>query len=235
LQLGSPGEHQLNVLPRHVMGTTSQLHYHPFRFIGFKKQAYICKRPANRSADCLPDCGSNFFVDFGFMRVSANDYKWPNKATDRIVLSYDGFSAYFAIVDGASRRVWCFLAALKEPPLHILCAFMSKFGCGNGMIRSDQGGKLAQSDAFCMMMLDEFGYVVKPTGADSPSQNGGAKIYNGTLAEKSALSSTAQDCPHSSGPLPSSTQCTFTTGWHTLLLARLRTKVGMAASLASRI
>jgi hypothetical protein len=33
-------------------------------------------------------------------------------------------------------------------------------------------------------MLEEFNYVVKPTGADSPSQNGGAEIYNNTLAMK---------------------------------------------------
>jgi hypothetical protein len=33
-------------------------------------------------------------------------------------------------------------------------------------------------------MLNGFGYAVKPTGADSPSQNGGIKIYNGTLAVK---------------------------------------------------
>ena len=33
-------------------------------------------------------------------------------------------------------------------------------------------------------MMDEFAYTVEPTGADSPSQNGGAKIYNGTLAVK---------------------------------------------------
>jgi hypothetical protein len=33
-------------------------------------------------------------------------------------------------------------------------------------------------------MLKEFGYVVKPTGSDSPSRNGGAKIYIGTLAVK---------------------------------------------------
>ncbi len=33
-------------------------------------------------------------------------------------------------------------------------------------------------------MLTEFGYVIEPTGADSPSQNGGAEIYNNTLAVK---------------------------------------------------
>ncbi len=180
LQLGSPNKHQLNVLPQHVMGTPSQFHYHPFWFIDFKEQAYIRTQPANCSADRLPDCGSIFFVDFGFMCASADDYKQPNKATDCIVLSYNGFSVYLAFVDGASRHV----TALKEPLLHILCTFMSKFGCGNGMIRLNQGSELAQSGAFCTMMLDEFSYVVEPTSADSTSQNGGAKIYNGTLAVK---------------------------------------------------
>jgi hypothetical protein len=82
-------------------------------------------------------------MDFGFMRASAEDYKWPNKATDRIVHSYDGFSAYLLVIDGASRWVWVFLTATKEPPLKILHAFMSKFGRGNGLICTDQGGKLA--------------------------------------------------------------------------------------------
>ncbi len=31
-------------------------------------------------------------------------------------------------------------------------------------------------------MLDDFGYIVEPTGANSPSQNGSAEIYNGTMA-----------------------------------------------------
>ncbi len=33
-------------------------------------------------------------------------------------------------------------------------------------------------------MLGEFDYVVVPTGADSPPQNGSVKIYNNTLAVK---------------------------------------------------
>ncbi len=33
-------------------------------------------------------------------------------------------------------------------------------------------------------MINEFNYIVEPTGSDSPSQNGGAEIYNGTLAVK---------------------------------------------------
>jgi len=81
------------------------LHSHPFRYADFKEQAYIRKQPANKSADCLEECGSEFFMDFGFMRASNEDYKRPNKMSDRVILSYDGYSSYLLIVDRASRRV----------------------------------------------------------------------------------------------------------------------------------
>jgi hypothetical protein len=123
-------------------------------------------------------------MDFGFIQSSADNYKHPNKQTNQVVLSYDGHSTYLLIVDSASRHVWCFLTKSKEPPLAILRAFMFKYGTGNGLIRMDQGGKLAWSKAFCDTMLQDYGYVVEPTGADSPSQNGGVEIYNNTLAVK---------------------------------------------------
>jgi hypothetical protein len=123
-------------------------------------------------------------MDFAFMRASTSDYKRPNKHTDRIVTSYDGYSSHLVIVDSASRRVWAFLTKSKEPPLDILSAFMKKFGIGNGVVRTDQGGELARSAAYRELMLNTFGYVVEPTGADNPSQNGGAEIYNNTLAVK---------------------------------------------------
>jgi hypothetical protein len=50
LRFGSPGEHQLDVLPDHVDGTPSRFEYHPFRHIDFKEQAYIRKQPAGKTA-----------------------------------------------------------------------------------------------------------------------------------------------------------------------------------------
>jgi hypothetical protein len=41
LRFGSPGEHQLDVLPQHVIGTPPVFEYHPFRSIDFKEQAYM--------------------------------------------------------------------------------------------------------------------------------------------------------------------------------------------------
>jgi hypothetical protein len=61
---------------------------------------------------------------------------------------------------------------------------MKKFGIGNGVVRTDQGGELAHSTAYRELMLNTFGYVVESTGANSPSQNGGAEIYNKRLAVK---------------------------------------------------
>ncbi len=72
----------------------------------------------------------------------------------------------------------------KEPPLDILQSFMTKFGIGNGVVRTDQGGELACSASFRDTMLRNFNYVVEPTGADSPPQNGGAEIYNNMLVVK---------------------------------------------------
>ncbi len=103
------------------------------------------------------------------MRTLVEDYKCPKKKTDCIVLSYDGHSAYFVIINIASCRVWTFLTSSKDPPLHILTAFMKKFGQNSGMIRMDQGGELARGDKFGALMLKEFGYDVKPTGSDRPS------------------------------------------------------------------
>jgi hypothetical protein len=133
LRFGSPGERQLDLLPQHVLGTPPIFEYHPFRSIDFKEQAYIKKQAAKRTAERIPLCGAEFFMDFGFIRSSTEDYKWPNTTTDWVVLSYDGHSAYLLIVDGASRYVWCFLTKLKDPPIAIIRAFMPKYGIGLGV------------------------------------------------------------------------------------------------------
>jgi hypothetical protein len=184
LRFGSPGEGQMGVLPRHVDGTPPVFEYHPFWFIDFKEQAYIRQQPAQRTAKRLDGCSSKFFMDFGFMRASKDDYKRPNKSGNRIVFSYDGYCAYLLIVHGASQRVWAFLTKSNEPPIALLCAFMTKFSHPNGIIRTDQGGELVQSKKFQTTMLKEFAYIVEPSGVGSPSQNGGAEIYNNTLAVK---------------------------------------------------
>ena len=118
-------------------------------------------------------------MDFGFMRASTSDYSRRDRAKDRVVFSYDGFSSYLLIVDEASRYVWVFLTASKSPPIDIVKEFLTQHGHKDGgCIRTDQGGELARSSAFQDMLLRDFHYTLEPTGADSPSQNGAVEIYN---------------------------------------------------------
>jgi hypothetical protein len=76
-----------------------------------------------------------------------------------------------------------FLTSTKEPPLDIVDAFLSRFGHAHGgSICTDQGGKLARLLALSDLVLRTHNYVLEPTGADSPSQNGSVEIYNDKLA-----------------------------------------------------
>jgi hypothetical protein len=121
-------------------------------------------------------------MDFGFMRASTSNFLKPNKKDDRVVLSYDGFLSYLLIINEASRFVWVFLMSTKELPLDIVDAFLSRFGHAHGRsIRTDQGGELARSLALSDLVLRTHTYVLEPTGANSPSQNGSVKIYNNKL------------------------------------------------------
>ena len=183
LRLGSPGVHQLDALPGNVTGIPSVFEYHPFRFIDFKEQARIRKQAAQRSAVRTTERKKRFYMDFGFMRASAADYSRPHNGTDRVVRSYDGYTSYLLIIDEASRYVWVFLTASKNPPLDIVTEFLHQHGHEDGgSIRTDQGGELARSTAFQDLLLRQFHYTLEPTGADSPSQNGAVEIYNDKFA-----------------------------------------------------
>jgi hypothetical protein len=68
------------------------------------------------------------------------------------------------------------------PTIDIVRAFLTLHGHSDGgCIRTDQGGELASSSAFCDLLMREFRYFLEPTGADSPSQNGAVEIYNDKL------------------------------------------------------
>jgi hypothetical protein len=57
------------------------------------------------------------------MRSSTSDYAHPNKVTDWVVNSYDGYTSYLLVIDEASRYAWVFLTKSKDPPIDSICAF----------------------------------------------------------------------------------------------------------------
>ncbi len=122
-------------------------------------------------------------MNFGFMHASTSNFSQPSKQHDRVVLLYDGYSSYLLIIDKASRYIWVFLTNSKEPPLDIIDAFLSRFGHKHGgSFRIDQGGELARLLGLSDTVLRTHRYVMEPTGADSPLQNGSVEIYNDKLA-----------------------------------------------------
>jgi hypothetical protein len=77
---------------------------------------------------------------------------------------------------------WVFLTKTKDPPIDLVCAFLTLHGHSDGgCVHTDQGGELASSGAFRDLLMREFSYSLGPTGADSLSQNGAVEIYNDKL------------------------------------------------------
>jgi hypothetical protein len=124
-------------------------------------------------------------MDFGFMQASSSEYNGKDKKHTQVIKSWDGYSSYLLIVDEASWYIWVFLTKSKDPPIDIVETFLARFGhADGGVVCTDQGGELVRSSEFSDPILQNHQYVIEPTGADSPSQNGAAEIYNGKLAVK---------------------------------------------------
>ncbi len=152
--------------------------YHPFHFINFKEQGRIQKQAAQRSAVRTTDRRQQFYMDFGFMQASTSDYSRPQKGTDRMVKSYDGYMSNLLIVDEMTRYVWVFLTASKDPQLDIVREFLHLHGHEEGgNICTDHDGKLTRTLDFQDLVLCTFHYTLEPTGANSPSQNGAIENY----------------------------------------------------------
>ena len=184
-RLGYCGTEQLSLIPSHTVGTPSTFKCHPFRFLDVKEDARIQRQPRGQSDVSVLRNGEQFHMDFGFVRASSIDYGItpPANPEDRVVYSFDGYNSYLIIMDWRSKRGWIFLRKTKDPPVSLVHIFLKKFGLPTGgVIQCDQGGELARSAEFRTMALGGCLYVVEPTGADSPSQNGGAERWNGSMA-----------------------------------------------------
>ena len=171
LRMGGCNEKQLDKLTQHATGIPEHFEWHPFRYIDFREQARIRKQPVGRNPQKVSTRGRRFYMDFGFIRASNDDFSKKSNKTDRVVESFDGYSSYLLVVDEVSKYSWIFLTKSKEPPVELTRIFMNEFANEDGgFIRCDQGGELARSTEWRTAMLKEFQYKVEPTGADSPSQ-----------------------------------------------------------------
>eukprot|EP00986_Skeletonema_menzelii_P015723 scaffold12494_cov159-Skeletonema_menzelii.AAC.1 len=181
-RMGHLSPTQLRDLSGNVDGIPKNMWCHPFRHLDWKVSAEIRKQPAQRTAEHAHQPGQRFLMDFGFIRASTHDYRTPDPKHDRVIESFDGFTSYLIVVDEVSHYCWVFLCRSKTPPVELVSNFLQDHGLpSGGVIRTDQGGELARSAAFRDTMYRDHHYVVEPTGADSPTQNGMAERLNGSL------------------------------------------------------
>ena len=136
-------------------------------------------KSSNKNANNAPVItafGQRFQMDFGFMKG-----KLGNNTNIR---SHDGYNSYLLIVDYHTRYLWVFLTKNKSPPLKVVTQFLSTYGTKDGtrIIRTDQGGELARSQAF-RAVLDTAGYSLEITGSDNSSQNSIAERPHRTLGD----------------------------------------------------
>jgi len=115
------------------------------------------------------------------MRASSESFhKTPGAS--RVVDSYDGYNSYLLITDAKTRFTWVFLTTSKAPPIDLVKTFLLQNGLPNGYraLRLDQGGELWRSAALRDVTANA-GYIMEPTGSDSPHQNGKVERLNGTF------------------------------------------------------
>ena len=155
---------------------------------GFYKCQTCMRAKAERSAkhvDQEPSFkverpGQLFHMDFGFVRGS--DFKEKNEE-GKIVTSRDGYNCYLIIVDRFSGYMWIMLSKNKNPPLEFVSSFLDKHADRQSpirQVRTDQGGELWSSADF-QRIVTESGFILEPTGAGNPKQNGVAESPNKSL------------------------------------------------------
>lgn len=189
-RFGHPGERAMRILHLHV-DDVPELKGNSFYKCSSCLHGKMKQRPYNTShktptkpsnPTTLTYCGQSFNIDYGFMKGSGYCTK---DEEGRTITSVDGYRAYCIIVDRKSRYTWIFLTKTKAPPLQILTTFLEKHGTTqttHKTIRTDQGGELWASQEFRQMALDA-GYIVEPTGAGAPFQNGMAERPNQTFGQ----------------------------------------------------
>ena len=193
-RLGHPGERTMKTIHHHME------HISPLKGNSFYKCASCIhakmKQRTYNTSNISPQlstpttqeetnpmlCGQHFSIDYGFMKGTGY---CPKDEEGRTITSIDGYRSYCLIVDRQSRYTWIFLTKTKTPPLQMIAKFLQEHGTTqttHRTIRTDQGGELWASQDFRKTIYDA-GYLLEPTGAGAPFQNGMAERPNQTLGQ----------------------------------------------------
>ena len=161
-RMGHPGTVKLRKTQQHTTGIPTLGPLHPLFGCNNCNMAKLTKQSRGKvDASAAQIKGERFHMDYGFFRGPADltkrvkrkygEMKIASLPHKPIIESRDGHTAYLLIVDSKTRQVWVFNTKTKEPPIQIVDLFLQRYGLKDGTqryIRTDLGGKLANSQAF---------------------------------------------------------------------------------------
>ena len=118
-------------------------------------------------------------IDFSFAGVRSND---PTKAKDYVGIN--GETCWLLITDHYSRMKHATTRVSKASPLEWMRSFLKKHSpdCNGKYVFMDQGDELYHNPKV-RSLFKQFGYDVRPTGADASNQNGPVERGHRTVAD----------------------------------------------------
>lgn len=179
-RLGHPSDYYLYNAHRHIKGVPKFKHLDPIL-----EQCPTCIRakqtkesagPNSTRSAAVPYQGLS--IDFSFAGVRSKD---PGRAKDFV--GFNGETCWILVSDHFSRMLHGDTRISKASPVTWLREFLKKYApqCEDKYVVLDQGGEL-YANPIVRELFEEFGYEIRPTGADSSNENGPVERAHLTMA-----------------------------------------------------
>ncbi len=125
--------------------------------------------------------GQHVHIDLGFVRGSDFIREDEQKRT---FTSIDGKQCYCLIMDRATRYMWVYTSASKDPLINAVQTMLHKFKSNNShqTMRTDQDKSLGKS-AKLKAMVESENFTLELTGSDNSKQNSPAERPHQDLGE----------------------------------------------------
>ncbi|KAG7374842.1 reverse transcriptase RNA-dependent DNA polymerase [Nitzschia inconspicua] len=179
-RLGHPSDHYLYHAHEHTTGVPRCRHFDPIL-----EQCPTCIRAkqtkesaGTHSTRTATQPFQGLSIDFSFAGVRSKDMERKKDFT-----GLNGETCWILVTDHFIRAVFGDTRVSKASPIEWLRSFLRQHSpqCPGKYVYLDQGGELYANPAV-RALFEEFGYAVRPTGADASNQNGPVERAHLTVA-----------------------------------------------------
>ncbi|KAG7369542.1 reverse transcriptase RNA-dependent DNA polymerase [Nitzschia inconspicua] len=179
-RLGHPSDHYLYHAHEHITGVPRFRHFDPIL-----EQCPTCIRAKQtkesagaHSTRTATQPFQGLSIDFSFAGVRSKDVERKKDFT-----GLNGETCWILVTDHFTRAVFGDTRVSKASPIEWLRSFLHQYSpqCQGKYVYLDQGGELYANPAV-RTLFAQFGYAIRPTGADASNQNGPVERAHLTVA-----------------------------------------------------